>query len=150
MTASLVDDAKGQDRDSHPLALPPDYNPARLWVTVRRRHVDSQVEQQTYPYYSVTASDGTVLQDGIVGNGSKSIHDNVTTGPDLPLLLEPGSYSLSAWIGGRTPDTAATRLGECNTSDDLAPGDDVMLQAVFDRQDPCAWSNEAQPTFGTL
>jgi hypothetical protein len=150
VTVSLVNDVTTEILDSHPLALAPDFDPARLWVTATRRHDNTGAEQDTYPYYSVVGTDGAFAQDGIVHNGSESIHGNTTTGPDLPLLLPPGTYSLSAWIGGRPPEGSSRGSAQCETTGDLSAGGDVMLQAVFDGQRACSWSNEAQPSFGSL
>jgi hypothetical protein len=154
VTVSLVDDANGEVIDRVPLELPSGYEPARLWVTETRQHVDWNSEQTTGAFYSVAALNGEVMQDGAVGGGESGSGNNIVDGPDLPLILAPGTYTLTAWLGTRdlggtqSPQPTSLRIGECSTQHTFAAGDDVLLNATYVEHGACVWSSGARPSFG--
>ncbi len=146
VTVWLIADGSASVTASESLALAADYEPARLWVTVAQKKSDPHRNQNISPSYRVVNADGSAAQDGRVRNGVFSQHGTATYGPDLPLLLQSGTYTLSAWL--EAADETADPIGQCETTASLAPGDDVMLQALFASEKPCTWSNSATPSFG--
>jgi hypothetical protein len=153
VSVSLLDDATGEVVDSQPLLLPADYNPARLWVTETRQNVDWNAEQSIAAFYRVQDAGGDAIQDGPVGGGSRGTNRVIVNGPDLPLILGPGSYTVTAWLGPREgfsggSPTPTSPIGECSTQETLNAGDDVLLDAVYQEHAACTWSNQERPSFG--
>lgn len=149
VTVWLVDDATGQVVDSHPLALPADYNPARLWVTATIHNADPNYGNSISAFDRVQGQDALPVQDGQISGGYEGGQGVTTVGPDLPLLIDPGIYALSAWLTPTDAGPTATQNGECSTQAMFNAGDDVLLVASFDKHGACSgWSNEEQPSFG--
>jgi len=148
VTVSLIDDSTGQVADSHLLALPADYNPARLWVTATWIQADWNNGQESSGFYGVQPATGGSVQDGVIGSGAGTTRGRATTGPDLPLLLNPGQYTLTAWLAKRDALPTDPKLGECSAEHSFSAGDDVMLTAKFPKQTTCSWSSGAEPSFG--
>jgi hypothetical protein len=149
VTVWLIDDATGQVVDSHPLALPADYNPARLWVTATIHNPDPNYGNSISAFDRVQGQDGEPLQDGQISGGYEGGQGVTNIGPDLPLLIDPGTYALGAWLATRDAGPAATPNVQCSTQATFSAGDDVLLVASFDKDGACSgWSNEEQPSFG--
>ena len=148
-TVWLVDDATGQVVDSHPLALPADYSPARLWVTATIHNPDPNYGNSISAFDRVQGQDALTVQDGPISGGYEGGQGVTSVGPDLPLLIDPGTYALSAWVTPTDAGPTATPNGECSTQAMFNAGDDVLLVASFDKHGACSgWSNEEQPSFG--
>lgn len=150
VTVALIDDATRQIVDTHPLALTPSFNPARLWVTETRHNVDANDDVSFGAFYRVDQQ-GLPIVDSELGD----VYGNaasLVTGPDFPLLLDPGAYTLTAWLEHAQPQTGNSPseppIAECSTEQTLNAGDDVLLNAVYQQHNPCIWSNQEQPSFG--
>ncbi len=86
------------------------------------------------------------IRDGIMWASMYGSKAALMIGPDLPLLLAPGTFALTTWLEQRDANPTPS-LGECSTQHTFEANDDVLLQAVFDRHETCSWSDAAQPSF---
>lgn len=144
-----IPEATGQVVDSHPLALPADYSPARLWVTATIHNPDPNYGNSISAFDRVQGQDALAVQDGQISGGYEGGQGVTSVGPDLPLLIDPGTYALSAWVTPTDAGPTATPNGECSTQAMFNAGDDVLLVASFDKHGACSgWSNEERPSFG--
>jgi hypothetical protein len=130
VTVSLIDDATGKLLEAHDLALDPSYRPARLWMIATTTGVEC-CTGNVFPYYSIRTGDGAALHDGIVQGGAYG-RDNVTTyGPGAPLVLNEGTYSVTAWQATIDRGVIGSSVDKCTTEISLGQLDDLMLEARF-------------------
>jgi hypothetical protein len=130
VTVSLIDDATGKLLEAHDLALDPSYRPARLWMIATTTGVEC-CTGNVFPYYSIRTGDGAALHDGIVQGGAYG-RDNVTTyGPGAPLVLNEGTYSVTAWQATIDRGVIGSAVDKCTTEISLGQLDDLMLEARF-------------------
>jgi hypothetical protein len=148
VTVSLIDDSTGKVIDSRPLAQASGYDPARLWLTTIVHNPDPNYDNAIEAIDRVADQGGTALLDGRIGGGTASGGGVINIGPDLPLLLDPGIYSLTALLTPRDAGSTDSAIGQCSTQPTLNAGEDVVLSAVFPRSGNCTWSNEETPSFG--
>lgn len=127
---SLVDDATGNLVDAHDLALDAAYRPARLW-TIATTHGIECCAGNVYPFYSVRSGDRTMLHDGMVQGGAYGRDDTTTYGPGVPLVLSPGSYTVTVWLASLDRGVIGPPTHECSTEVSLDELDDLMLEAGF-------------------
>jgi hypothetical protein len=137
-TVWLVDDSTGKLLGSHDLALPSIY-PPRLWIEGTTHGLTNCFYE---PFYRIEAGN-TVLSEASVGACRTGTGDATTFEPRLPEVLDPGTYSVSAWLAHQAADgTTGPSMGECSTEVTLIAGDNVMLGADFPVHQAC--------TFGPL
>jgi hypothetical protein len=130
VTVSLIDDATGKLLEAHDLALDPSYRPARLWMIATTTGVEC-CTGNVFPYYSIRTGDGAALHDGIVQGGAYG-RDNVTTyGPGAPLVLNQGTFSVTAWQATIDGGIIGSPMDACTTEISLGHLDDLMLEARF-------------------
>lgn len=130
VTVSLVDDQSGRLLDAHDLALGAEYQPARLWTIATAdtvRCCGGNVEA----FYSVSAADGTSLHDGIVQGPRRGFEKATTYGPGAPLVMDPGSYTVTAWLATLEKGVIGSLMKSCSTNITVSQLDDVMLEAHF-------------------
>ncbi len=134
----LVADATGTVLDQTDLALSPGYQPARLSIQATR----PQVNDSVYPFYRISSGDTTVLET-VVGGSTYGSRSETRYGPDMPAILDPGTYTVEAWLA--TVDWSAgdpvvgEAFGNCSTSISLNALDDVTMQAAYTRSGSCTW-----------
>ena len=92
--------------------------------------------------------DGADLQSGAL-NGDRigNPEESVTYGPDAPMVLDPGTYTLGAWLGADAVGKSSTT--SCSTEIALQAAADIGLKAEFAPGNPCTWDAPAAPTFPT-
>jgi hypothetical protein len=150
-TVWLLDDATGRVIDSHPLKLPADYQPARLWqmATV---HGDECCAGNVLAFYRVAAADGTLVYEGIVPGGSSGGTDSTTFGGSYgsgPLVLPAGRYSISAWLATSDGGAMGAPRDECSTQVTLGPLDDIALDADYPAGRACTFQPASSPSAGS-
>jgi hypothetical protein len=145
-TIWLVDDATGAVLKSQPFPLASEFAPARLWVQAVLNGFPDDSDNPITPQYSV-ASDGTDLQSGALNGDRLSTDEATTYGPDAPMVLDPGTYTVGAWLDGDTVGNLATT--SCSTEIALRTAADISLKAEFTPGNPCTWDAPAAPTFPT-
>ena len=98
----LVDDATGAVLESGSVALDPGYTPARIWFQATRGsdHLSNELDRRV-PAYDVFQVEEQLLHAGHVSGTTHGRPGLITYGPDLPLALEPGTYTIEFWF--RTP-----------------------------------------------
>ena len=150
-TVWLVDDATGRVVDSHPLQLPTDYRPARLWQMATAQG-SGCCAGDVLAFYRVESSDGTVVFDGQVPGGESGGTDSTTYGGgygSTPLVLPAGRYSVAAWLAPYSGNTMGAPRGECSTEVTLQPLDDVALDADFPPDKACTLGPAPSPPLGS-
>lgn len=130
VTVLLVDDATGNLVDAHDLALDSAYRPARLWTIATAIGIEC-CTGEVYPFYRVRSDDGTVLHESIIQGGAYGSEDSTTYGPGMPLVLSPGTHSISVWLASLDGGVIGPRTDECSTEITLRELDDLMLEAHF-------------------
>jgi hypothetical protein len=130
VAVSLIDDATGKLLDAHDLALDPSYRPARLWVIATTAGVEC-CTGDVYPYYGVRTGDGAALHDGTVQGGAYGRGNVTTYGPGAPLVLNEGTYSVTAWQATIDRGVIGSAVDKCSTEISLGQLDDLMLEARF-------------------
>ncbi|MEX1156612.1 MAG: hypothetical protein WED12_05545 [Chloroflexota bacterium] len=145
VTVSLVDDATGNLVDAHDLALDAAFRPARLWTIATANGVEC-CAGDVFPFYRVRSEDGTVLHDGMVLGGAYG-RDNATTyGPGVPLVLSPGTYSVTVWLASIDGGVIGPPTDECSTEVSLRELDDLMLETHFPAAGhACAFGQPSAP-----
>jgi hypothetical protein len=114
------------------LAMDAGYQPARFSVDVRVAGLGMDGDYAAM--YSVGLPGGPTFERRIGGSMSHA-RPWITFGPDYPDILEPGTYTVRAWITGvPTPG-----LHECSTQVVLNSLDDVAIEASFARDGICTW-----------
>ena len=142
-TIWLVDDATGAVLKSQPFPLGSDFAPARLWVQAALNGFPDDPENTRFPYYSVSV-DSTDLQSGALNGDRLSTGETTTYGPDAPMVLDPGTYTVAAWLPEESNDTRA-----CSTDVAVAAREEVNLKAQFAPGSPCTWDAPGAPSFPT-
>jgi len=140
-TVQLVDDASGKVIDSHPLKLAPDYQPARLWQMATAHGIDCCAGDGG-AFYRVTSADGMVVREGLVPGGESGGQGSTTYGGGYnsgPVVLPPGTYSVTAWLATDSGGVAGSPRQECSTQVTLRPLEDVALNADFPLDKACTF-----------
>jgi hypothetical protein len=142
---SLVSDETGETIDAHALALSADYRPARLWTIATTKGFDC-CAANFFPFFRVSDADGSAVHEGMV-SGNVSGHRDVTTyGPDPPLVLPPGTYSVSLWLAPYDHGVIGPASEGCSTQITLDALDDLMLNARFPAPgQPCTFAEPFPP-----
>ena len=147
VTVSLIGDSSGEVIDSQPLTVAIDYDPARLWVTVSHGKLDPNGDQEVVAFYQA-AFGGHPNQGGPIGIEPAGAGGVRKYGPDLPLILDAGTYTVDAWLDAPVPFPMSQPWGDgCSTTHKFDEGDDVMLNASFNPNWSCHWSDGATPAF---
>ena len=147
-TVWLVDDTTGKVIDSHPLKLPADYQPARLWQMATAHGVECCAGDML-AFYRVASGDGTIVYEGMVPGGSSGGTGYTTYGGGYgsgPLVLPAGDYTITAWLAGYASGVAGPPRGECSTHVTLRPLDDVALNAEFPANKACTFGPAPSPS----
>jgi hypothetical protein len=142
---SLVDDSTGRVVATRDLASAEGYRPARLWVQATRPTRDGNAPDDMYPFFRIQPETGDTVQERRVSGGLTGSMRLLTYGPDIPVLLDGGTYTVSWWLAGIGEDTTAPTLA-CSMEAILAPGDDVTAQAAFTFKDACTTATLPAPT----
>jgi hypothetical protein len=149
-TVWLVDDATGKLIDSQPMKLARDYQPARLWQMETVHGVDC-CAGDLHAFYRVTASDGTVVHDGLVPGGESGGGGSTTFGGGYgsgPLVLPAGVYSITAWLATNNAGVMGTRRDECSTQITLGGLDNISLNADYPPDKACTFQPAPSPSLG--
>ena len=149
VTAWLVDDATGAILDSHPLTLPDGYAPAVVWFKGAHHGLD-----ETQPDWSnvttgvrVSTDTGVAIWDGTIGGSTTGSGDVTTNGPDVPLVLDAGTYSISATTATVDGSPVPPGYGDCSTTQSVSAGQRVRFDVDFEIGQPCTWSVSLSPAF---
>lgn len=141
-TLWLVDDSTGQLIGSHDIAAAADYNPARLWISAVEHCNGSCRGDEPIPAFELRLG-GAVLSSGWAGGDRVSGTEITTSEPVLAAVLDPGHYSVTAWLAN--PDQygnpAEPRMDQCSASVTLDAGHS-LLSVDFPAGETC--------TFGVL
>jgi hypothetical protein len=139
-TVWLVDDSTGKLLGSHDLALPSIY-PPRLWIEGTTHGLTNCFYE---PFYRIEAGATVLSGASVAGGGCRGGTGDATMfDPRLPVVLDPGTYSVSAWLAHEAADgTTGPSMDGCSTEVTLTAGDNVMLAADFPVHQAC--------TFGPL
>jgi len=143
---SLVDDSTERVLAIRDLAVGDGFRPARLLVQSTRPTRDGNEPDENHPFFRVTSEDGHAVHESRVSGGLRGTARLLTYGPDPPLLLAAGTYTVSWWLasdGDSTPPTPA-----CSMEYTMAAGDDVTAEAAFPSVNECTTSTLAAPTPG--
>jgi hypothetical protein len=142
---SLVNDGTADAVDAHDLALGSTYQPARLWTIATAKGFDC-CAGNLFPFFRVSGSAGTSVHEGMV-SANVSGHADVTTyGPGVPLLLDPGTYSVHLWLAAFDHGVIGAAVDGCSTHITLHALDDLMLDARFPGPgDPCTFGEPSPP-----
>jgi hypothetical protein len=149
-TVWLVDDVTGKVVDSHPLQLAADYRPARLWQMATVHGVEC-CTGDVFPFYRVTAADGTAVYEGLVRGDASGGQDGTTYGGgymSTPLDLPAGRYTVAAWLAPYSGGVAGQPRGECSTQVTLPALGDVRLNAEFPSGGACTFGPAPSPSAG--
>ena len=136
----LVDDATGAVLGQDDLALSPTYQPARLSIQATRPPMNGS--DDIYPFYRLSEAGKAVLEADTGGStyGSPS---ETRYGPGLPAILDPGSYTVEAWLATvdwtSGNDIVGKAYDNCSTDVTLNALDDVRFQAAFPKTGACTW-----------
>ena len=149
VTVWLVNDATGAVLDSHPLTLPDGYAPAVVWFTGAHHGLD-----ETQPDWSnvttdlrVSSESGVGIWDGIIGGSTTGFGDTTTNGPDVPLVLDAGTFSISGTTASTDGSTIPGDYGDCSTTQTVTAGQRVRFDVDFTMGQPCTWSVSLTPAF---
>jgi hypothetical protein len=141
----LVDDETGELLAQHDLALAADYGPARIWVNALLHGIECCPGTEPRPYYSVESS-GALVHESMVSGGASGSQNVTTFGPDTPLLLDPGTYTVTSWLATYDGGVIGEPTQECSIEITLRALDDVGLHADFPLNRPCTFASGALPS----
>jgi hypothetical protein len=149
VTVWLLDDSTAAVLDQHPLG-PIDKTVSSVWFSGAHHGLSQNDENWNDVSTVLTLSDdvGNPVWKGTIG-GATSGTDNDTTidGPDVPLVLPPGTYKLDASTVSPGGSIAPGTYGDCSSTQTIGSNQKVEFSVDFAQGQPCTWSGPATPSF---
>jgi hypothetical protein len=145
----LVDDATEAVLKSGGLAIDSNSEPARAWFQATRgTNRLANVLDDRVPAYQVLQADGQSLHAGRIGGGGSGRPGLATYGPDVPLALDAGTYTVQFWLPDSDADASQRdpAYAFCSGDYTLSASQDLTLQAAFGKGDTCTLSTLAAPS----
>ena len=81
------------------------------------------------------------MHSGLVSGTVIGDSHGVTYERGLPLIVDPGSYTISAWLAQIDGTTIGPATQLCSTSRTFSALDDVTLSATFKDTGPCTFGD---------
>jgi hypothetical protein len=129
---SVIDDATAGVLDTIDLDDGSDYAPGRLWMeAMRDPDAQGNAPDDMRPFLEVETTASVVLHQGLVSGGASGTLRTLTYGPGSPVVLDPGTYSVSSWLATFDGGQMGQRVDECSTQITIAASQDSWLAADF-------------------
>lgn len=126
------------------------FQPARLWQIATVHGYDC-CAGNLEAFSGVQKSDGNLVYEGLVSESASGGQGSTTFGGGYnspPLVLPPGTYTITSWIADYASGVMGTPSRQCSTQVTLRPLDNLTVNADFPVGQACTFGPAPSQTPG--